>query len=477
MMRALLVLLVACSSKHVDPGPELAIVGESTRVRLEDPHPASTPWFDGKQLTLVGAKGETLGIQVLQRHPVPVTLELAGAKSYEVRAFAVSRPSTAMFGGSRGKGRYADELAPSSAPATSPAYFEIVVEHSTTGTLVVGDRRIPVSLEAAPVTLPPLPRSVWAYEDPRELASFDGARVGAPSEAERACIAMFRAHGVLLSPDLPIGSWPAHKPLLDGFPFIPAIISDDPAKAGEDVRAWIEATRGTGQIPFAIPIDEPGTPEARAKVVALAKAVREAGGGPDTFRYAVTDVPRAEYGDLVDLYISWNAAHLAGDTHARWTYNGAPPYAGAVTLDATTPGTRTWGWIAQRYAIPIWYVWDALYWHDRHNRKGKPLPGKPLDPAQDPVSFDDGEDHGNLDGVLALPGCTRTLRLAALRRGLQDRQLIELATKCAPDETNRLVAQIIPRALGDAGKSASWPTDEAAWERARRRLLELAACP
>lgn len=477
-MRAVLVLLLAaCGSKRVDPGPELAIVGESTRVRLEDPHPASTPWFDGTRVTLVGAKGETLGIQVLQRHPVPVKLELAGANSFEVRSFPVSRPSTSMFGGSRGKGRYADELVEAAAPATSPAYFEIVVDQTTTGTLVVGDRRIPVSLEAAPVTLPPLPRSVWAYEDPRELASFGGARVGGPSEAERACIAMFRAHGVMLAPDMPVAAWPAYKDLLDGFPHIPAIISDDPAKAGDDVRAWIEATRGTGQIPFTIPIDEPRTPEARAKVVALAKAVRDAGGGPNTFRYAVTDVPRPEYGDLIDLYIAWNAAHLTGDTHARWTYNGAPPYAGSLTLDATTPGTRTWGWIAQRYAIDVWYVWDALYWHDRHNRKGKPLPGKPLVPAEDPVSFDDGEDHGNFDGVLALPGCTRTLRLAALRRGLQDRQLIELATACAPDETARLVAAIIPRALGDAtGKTPAWPTDEAAWEAARRRLLQLAAC-
>ncbi|MDQ3336299.1 MAG: hypothetical protein M4D80_14115 [Myxococcota bacterium] len=479
-----LVLAAACrSDKPPDPGPDLMIVGESTRVRLEDPFPATTPWFDGREVTLVGAKGETLGIQVLQRHPQPVTLELAGAKGFEVRSFRVTRPSTALFGGSRGKGTYADELIASARPATSPAYFEIVVDAAATGTLVVGDRRIPVKLAVADVTLPPLPRTVWAYEDPRELAWHagappDGARVTQPSEAERACIAMFRAHGVLLAPDLPLSAWPVYQPLLDGFPHIPAAISDDPAKVGEDVRGWIEATRGTGAIPFAIPIDEPRTPAARANVKALAAAVRAAGGGPTTFRYAVTDAPRAEYGDLVDLYISWNAAHLTGDTHPRWTYNGAPPYAGAVTLDALTPGTRTWGWIAHRYNIPVWYVWDALYWHDRHNRKGAPLPGRALDVTKDPVSFDDGEDRGNLDGVLALPGCTRTLRLAALRRGLQDRQLLELAAKCAPAETAQLAAELVPRALGDAkGKSPSWPTDEGAWEQARRHLLELAACP
>jgi hypothetical protein len=365
------------------------------------------------------------------------------------------------------------------APTSSPAYFELVVEGEPgerTGELVVGERRVPVKLTVAAVTLPPLPRSVWAYYDPRELAGFDRDRVAGVSEAERACIAMFRAHGVMLSPDLPISSWEAYKPLLDGFPHVPAII--DVENPAPDVRAWIEATRGTGQVPFAIPIDEPRTNEARAKVRALADAVRAAGGGPNTFRFAVTDSPRDEYGDAVDLYISWNAAHLTGDKHERWTYNGAPPYAGAVTLDARTPGTRTWGWIAWRWQIPVWYVWDALYWHDRHNRKSAPLPGRVLDASKDPVSFDDGEDHGNFDGVLALPGCKPTLRLAALRRGLIDRQLLELAAKCAPDETAKLAKSIVPRALGDAHSRGgiSWPTDEAKWELARRQLIQLASC-
>lgn len=489
MRLALLLALAACSSKRVDPGPDLAIVGESTRVRLEDPHPTTTPWFDGRTVTLAAARGETLGLQILQRTPAPVHLELPGTRvrTYEVEAFRVTRPSTRMFGGSRGAGRYADGLVEAARPASPVVFVEIAVPVAgepgeRRGELVVGARRFPVSLSVAPVTLPPLPRGVWAYEDPRELAWHAGEtgerpRVAAPSDAERACIAMFRDHGVLLAPDLPVESWPHYRDLVDGFPHVPAIVSTDPARAADDVRAWIAATRDTGQVPFAIPIDEPRTPEARARVKALAQAVRAAGGGPTTFRYAVTDVPRPEYGELVDLYIAWNAAHLVGDAHARWTYNGAPPHAGAVVLDAQTPGTRTWGWIAWRWQIPIWYVWDALYWHDRHNRKGAPLPGRPLDLAADPVSFDDGEDHGNLDGVLALPGCRRTLRLTALRRGLVDKQLLELAAACAPAETARLAADLVPRALGDAtGTAPSWPTDEAAWERARRRLLELAAC-
>jgi hypothetical protein len=125
-------------------------------------------------------------------------------------------------------------------------------------------------------------------------------------------------------------------------------------------------------------------------------------------------------------------------------------------------------------------VWDALYWHDRHNRKGAPLPGRAFS-HDDATSFDDGDDHGNLDGVLALPapgGCQPTLRLAALRRGLQDRLLLDLAAACDPVATAALAASLVPRALGDAPVSGdpAWPTDEAAWEQARRKLLALAFC-
>jgi hypothetical protein len=310
------------------------------------------------------------------------------------------------------------------------------------------------------VTLPPLPLDVWAYYDPRAL----GGTLDAPSDAERSCIAMFADHGVLLSPDMPPTAWRARASLVPTH-YVPAVI-----EGADDVRAWL--AQAPDRDVFAIPIDESRTPEARAKVIALAKTVREAGAGK--FLYAVTDTPHPEYGDLVDLYISPKAAHLTGDTHQRWTYNGRPPEAGAMVVDAVDPALRTWGWIAFRYRIPVWYVWDALYWHDRHNRKDQPP--RTLIAAADATSFDDGDDHGNLDGVLALPGCHPTLRLEALRRGYEDRALLQAAAICHPAETQALAAKLIPRALGDASGAPAWPADEATWEDARRQLLGLAAC-
>jgi hypothetical protein len=471
------------------------VVGESSRVRLGDPAPANSPWFDGQRVSLVAVRGEVLGLQVLHRDAGPVSLaipvdgpELGSAGSgepsdrrgvevrgYTVESFEVHKPSTELYGGSHGAGSYADGLVAAAAPESQPAYFEVEIARSAVpgtlrGELRVAGRVLPVTLTIAPVTLAALPVRVWAYEDARES-------VWAGSD-ERACIAMFRAHGVLLSPDIELEDWAGRRDLLAGVRDIPVTIPEDPTQATAQVKGWIAALVGTGRVPFAIPIDEPRTPEARRRVRALADVVRAAGGGPSSFRFAVTDEPRAEYGDAVDLYLSPAAPHLTGDRVARWTYNGAPPRAGAMVLDAESPGMRTWGWIAWRWQIPIWYVWDALYWHDRHNLKGAAFPGRALDPRADPVSFDDGEDHGNLDGVLALPGCRRTLRLAALRRGYQDYGLIDLAAACDRAATEQLVAGLVPRALGDAAArgTAAWPSDEAAWEAARRRLIELASC-
>jgi len=485
---------IACGHKR-DPGPSLQVLGESTRWRAGDPLPATSPWLVGGKLVLAGARGETLGIQVFHRPPTAATLTVDGAivRGYAAERVTVTRPSTEMYGGSHGSGEYPDELVYSPAPATDPAYFEIAIARDArpgvhAGSLRLGDHQIPVVLTVATATLPPPRLDVWAYFDQRELGWFSGAGdqpatpvAHAASPAERACIEMFRGHGVLLSPDMTVDAYPSRKALLFGFPHVPAIIPTDPAAAGDAVRAWIAATTGTGQVPFAIPIDEPRTPDARRRLRAVADAVRAAGGGPGRFELAVTDQPRPEYGDAIDLYISWNAAHLdPSRDRPRWTYNGKPPRAGSLVVDTETPGLRSWGWIAHRWRIPVWYVWDALYWHDRHNRHGAPLPGRALD-RHDAVTFDDGDDRGNLDGVLAYPernGCRPSLRLAALRRGLEDRALLELAARCQPDATAKLAARMVPRALGDAPDDGppTWPTDEAAWESARRELLDLASC-
>jgi hypothetical protein len=149
-----------------------------------------------------------------------------------------------------------------------------------------------------------------------------------------------------------------------------------------------------------------------------------------------------------------------------------------MVLDAEGSALRTWGWIAERYHVELWYAWEGLYFSDRYNGGG------PTDVTRDPITFDErrrrGTDFGNGDGVLAYPGPLASLRLKVLRRGLQDRLLLEELDALGAGATVReIVRRVIPAALGEAGPTAAWPTTEVAWERARGQVLDAieARCP
>jgi hypothetical protein len=180
----------------------------------------------------------------------------------------------------------------------------------------------------------------------------------------------------------------------------------------------------------------------------------------------VTHAPDPRLGDAIDVYIAPGAARdrtLARDR--AWTYNGSPGWAGAMVVDDAGGGPRTWGWLAFAYDVPLWYVWDALYWRDRY-RRGDDAP--PLDLLRDPITFDDGEDRGALDGVLVYPGPRPSIRLAELRRGLLDRALLEALTACA----GRAAADAIVAAVVPATGAPRWPRTDVAWEALRVRILD-----
>jgi hypothetical protein len=75
--------------------------------------------------------------------------------------------------------------------------------------------------------------------------------------------------------------------------------------------------------------------------------------------------------------------------------------------------------------------------------------------------------------LLAYPGPVASLRLKALRRGLQDRLLLEKLSDCGGRaQADAIAARVVPRALGDARSEPSWSADEQAFERARSDVLD-----
>lgn len=491
-----LILLAGCSEPAPQPvadGPPLQVVGDSEKRKRSEPPPASSARFDGHRVRLRGVRGETLGVQVLlwQRPAAEVALRL-DAPGVRVDAFAVHHvqvrdPSSSMYGDlRRGPGWYPDRLEPVAQPVATDraALFDVAIAADAapgdyTGELRVGDDRYPVALRVEPLAIDlrdaPL---VWVWYSARQVAATHGVADGSPEQLahERRYVDLFRAHGAYLSIDLDRDRAEARAPWLEGVRYWPVWIDHTSARGVmDDARFWAERARAAGAVAFSIPIDEPRRPGARLRVRALGHLVDLAGAGDDAFLLAVTDAPDAIYGDAVDAFISYKAfprkPYGGLDRARRWTYNGGPPHAGSMVIDTAGTDLRTWGWIAYRYDIELWYAWEGLYFHDRYND------GSPTDVTTDPITFDQrprgGEDWGNGDGVLAYPGALPSLRLKALRRGLQDRLLLRRLEACGAGERARaLVARMVPRALGEAGARHSWPADAATWDAARDELLD-----
>jgi hypothetical protein len=488
-MASAFVVLIAC-----DRRTDLRIFSESVRPARGVAPPDSSAVFDGKVVRLRGARGETLGIAVgtadgqnrLARLELPS--DVAKVSGFSVRSLSVREPSSSMYGESTGPGTYPDVLVPSTgnAPPGDLVFFDVAIPPSAIpgryrGELTVEGRYVEVMLDVsrARIDLSKSPL-VWVFYSPSEIARTSGlANDDGPDliAKEAEYDVLFRAHGAYLASDVSPSRFTPRRHFVHDVEYWPVAIdarSDD--SITNDVRQWLDLFRGTGVTPFAIPVDEPRSAEEKERARHIAAVVGRAGGGRPALLRAVTDKASIAYGDAIDVFVSpANFPAVRTEREARgerfWTYNGRPPAAGSMILDTEGAALRTWGWIAERYDIELWYAWEGLYFSDRYNRGG------PTDVMYDPITFDErtkgGSDWGNGDGVLAYPGPLPSLRLKVLRRGLQDRLLLRELERCGAGQLARdIVVRTVPRALGEASDVSAWPTNEMDWERARNDVLD-----
>jgi hypothetical protein len=474
--------------------PDFQVLSESTRLARERPAPNDSAVFDGRTVHLRGARGETLGLELRVSDGTARVVRLSLPESaarvtgFSVGSLQVREPSTDMYGTSSGRGAYPDVLVPQEGAIRTNdlAYFDIEIPSTAKpgryeGEVTVDTRVIPaiVDVGRARIDLKQAPL-VWVFYAPREIARAHGLPDGDGSELiakEGEYDALFRAHGAYLASDLPPARFEARRRFVHDVSYWPvAIDTTTDETIQSDVRRWLELFGGTGVTPFAIPVDEPHTADERARARHIGEAIGHAGGGRPGLLRAVTDAASLTYGDAIDVFVSPRNIPAARLERARsgvrfWTYNGKPPEAGSMILDAEGGALRTWGWIAARYDVELWYAWEGLYFSDRYNRGG------PTDVMHEPITFDErrrgGTDWGNGDGVLAYPGPLPSLRLKVLRRGLQDRLLLRELERCGGGETARdIERRTVPRALGESRGQAAWPANEVAWEAARGAVLD-----
>gem|GEM_PF-1112112 len=248
-------------------------------------------------------------------------------------------------------------------------------------------------------------------------------------------------------------------------------------------RGWYDRS-------FLYIVDEPNDREGYDLVRYYGELVDRSGTG---FPLMVTEGPvpqEEEWGSLTGYVDIWCCGGMAwpGPMQERqalgehaWTYNGGEPYAGSQIID--TPGTamRTWGWIARRYGVECWLLWDTCYFHDIYNGCDW------NDVWADPISYDQRRgggswpDWGNGDGTLFYPGTPRgiagpvsSVRMKNWRRGAQDFEYMWLLDQQGRgDLVSWALDQVMPYAFGEAeGRATGWSDDPAVWEAARLALGE-----
>lgn len=187
------------------------------------------------------------------------------------------------------------------------------------------------------------------------------------------------------------------------------------------------------------------------------------------------------------------------------TYNGWRPSAGTFMIEDDGLALRVNGWIQFKHRIDRWFYWAGTNYYNpsRSNYKTNVFReactfGRKNEKIH-PKYGEWGHGYGNGDGLLFYPGLDTiypddsynllgpiaSLRLKLWRRGLQDYEYLRLARNIDPQAVDALVRKMVPESLWELGvsdkndpsyvhKGISWSVDPDEWERARRKLAEIA---
>ncbi|MFO0550490.1 MAG: DUF4091 domain-containing protein [Polyangiaceae bacterium] len=387
-------------------------------------------------------------------------------------------------------------------PDAAPGRVESSVVVRASGTELA---RVPIALDVSERVLPYRPVSVFAFY---EYATLE-RHFRDPVSVERELVQLLHAHGLEgITQTLSKQDVERLSGAIDGAWFTSAAGYRGPGEGapatvwpigaygtlGEPSPAGIETVRAVrGAMPdrsrdlFVYAIDE--TCES-PRGLEWRGLLDEAGLGDVAVGHTCGAPPATQDVDIVMMPSSAFDPDLAADGRRAgkkvWIYNGILPHSGPLMLDVPVTSLTANGWIAATFDVGRWFYWETIFWDDK-NRGGL----GPRDVFADPETFHNADgDTALYDGLLVFPpppwrdrretsapSVLASLRLKALRRGVEDAALLGLAATVDPSATYAIARRIVPRALDEVSddEPTALDLDPTHLAEARRELRAMVA--
>ncbi|MFK7693794.1 heparin/heparin-sulfate lyase HepB [Paenibacillus sp. HJGM_3] len=278
----------------------------------------------------------------------------------------------------------------------------------------------------------------------------------------------------------------------------PGTLFDTPASAAATSNEWMMFLRDTfgadAKKTFAYMPDEPSDPLTFSYIRSIAGHIKATSGIGKELPVFVTSGYNAELdqGNLIDIWDGTPSHYdpkqaLLERAHGddMWIYNGSRPYSGAPVYEAPATDPRATIWGAYKMDIDTYFYWSAANW--RHNSQM----WRGLDRHQnvwlEPITYYNREPStGNGDGVLVYPGENirfpaedrgiegpiSSIRLANMRRGLQDHLYMTMLTQRGQEDVvKEALADVVPGILNKTNALGFTETGDS-FEEARLKLAK-----
>lgn len=247
-------------------------------------------------------------------------------------------------------------------------------------------------------------------------------------------------------------------------------------------------------ITFLYMTDEPSTSDFPA-IIDIADNVHANPGSGSALKIFVTHAYDAGLAGAIDIWCVQPGDFIPSRVQSEraagrdfWWYNGGRPDGPAFDISCPATDARVGAWASCKHGAVTHFYWHVNHW--RHNSQWGGTGSRDQDIWANPITFNNGSSYANGDGVLVYPGTEvlhtdqdrgiagpiSSIRMANLRRGLQDHLYLTLAKEAGKQTVvDQQIARIVPRVFSEATTTLGFSEDGNVFEDARYKLAQAIA--